>query len=306
MQTTLRTAVRFTGVGLHSGATVSVGVRPAPADHGIVFKRLDVSGAAALLQARWDFVSQEPLNTRIENVHGVSVATIEHLMAALAGTGIHNALVEIDGPEVPVLDGSSSEYVRGFVRAGITVLSSPVKAIRILKTVEVSNGEAKATLSPATNLQIDFSIDFDDAAIGQQSKVLNMANGAFVRELCDSRTFCRRSDIDAMHAAGLALGGTLDNAVVIDGADVVSPGGLRHDDEAVRHKMLDALGDLYTAGAPILGRYTGVRAGHALTNKLLRALFAQPDAWCWVECDSKIAARLPGVGVHKSDLAAVA
>jgi UDP-3-O-[3-hydroxymyristoyl] N-acetylglucosamine deacetylase len=170
----------------------------------------------------------------------------------------------------------------------------------------VTTGNAMARLSPATSLQIEFSIDFDDAAIGQQTKTLNMANGTFVRELCSSRTFCRKSDVDAMHAAGLGLGGSLENAVVVQGADVLTPGGLRHPDEAVRHKMLDALGDLYTAGAPILGRYTGNRAGHALTNKLLRAVFDQPQAWRWVTCDAATAARLPGVGVRLADLAAVA
>lgn len=306
MQSTLKSATRFDGVGLHSGLPVTLELRPAPADHGIVFRRADVAGPSALVPARWDHVVQEPLNTRVKNDAGVYVATIEHLMAALAGCGIHNALAVIDGPEVPVLDGSAAEFVRRIVEAGTTMLAAPLRAIRILREIEVRNGAAMARLAPATNLQIDFSIDFDDAAIGRQSKVLNMTNGAFVRELCSSRTFCRRADIDAMHAAGLALGGTLDNAVVVDGAEVLSPGGLRHADEAVRHKMLDALGDLYTAGAPILGRYTGVRAGHALTNKLLRTLFDQPDTWAWVECDQRIAARLPGVGVHPADLTAVA
>lgn len=296
----------FEGVGLHSGQPARLRVCPAPAHHGIVFRRTDVVGADALVRARWDFVSQEPLNTRIVNEAGVSVATIEHLMAALAGSGLHNVLIDIDGPEVPILDGSSAEFVRGLVAAGSTALAAPLRAIRVLRTVEVSSGDAVARLSPSDSLEIDFEIDFADAAIGRQEKTLNMANGAFVRELCDSRTFCRQSDVDAMHAAGLALGGSLENAVVVDGAEVLSPGGLRHRDEAVRHKMLDALGDLYTAGAPILGRYTGSRAGHALTNKLLRALFDRPEAWDWVVCDARIAARLPGVGVHFSDLGHVA
>ncbi|RYG90868.1 UDP-3-O-acyl-N-acetylglucosamine deacetylase [Loktanella sp. IMCC34160] len=306
MQTTISQPVTFEGIGLHSGQPARLRVCPAPAHHGIVFRRTDVVGADALVRARWDFVSQEPLNTRVVNEAGVSVATIEHLMAALAGSGLHNVLIDIDGPEVPILDGSSAEFVRGLVAAGTTSLAAPLRAIRVLLTIEVSNGDAVARLSPSDSLEIDFRIDFADAAIGRQEKTLNMANGAFVRELCDSRTFCRQSDVDAMHAAGLALGGSLDNAVVVDGAEVLSPGGLRHRDEAVRHKMLDALGDLYTAGAPILGRYTGSRAGHALTNKLLRALFDHPEAWDWVTCDARIAARLPGVGVHFSDLGHVA
>jgi UDP-3-O-[3-hydroxymyristoyl] N-acetylglucosamine deacetylase len=227
-------------------------------------------------------------------------------MAALAGCGVHNVLVDIDGPEVPILDGSAASFVRGIVEVGLRRLSAPLRAIKVLHDVSVSHGDATATLSPSTTLQIDFEIAFDDAAIGRQKKTLNMANGAFVRELCDSRTFCRSADVDAMRANGLALGGSVENAVVVDGDQVLTPGGLRHADEAVRHKMLDALGDLYTAGAPILGRYTGTRSGHALTNKLLRALFAQPDAWRWVDCDVKTAARLPGVGVSMADLDAVA
>ena len=227
-------------------------------------------------------------------------------MAALSGCGVHNALIEIDGPEVPILDGSAAPFVRGFIETGLTCLAAPLQAIEILRDISVQDGDAFAALSPSTSLQIDFEIAFPDAAIGKQMKTLNMANGAFVRELCDSRTFCRSADITAMHAQGLALGGTIENAVVVDGAQVLTPGGLRHSDEAVRHKMLDALGDLYTAGAPILGRFTGRRSGHAVTNKLLRALFAQPDAWRWTDCNDRIAARLPGVGVTSADLEAVA
>ena len=280
-------------------------LRPAPANNGIVFRRVDIAGDNALT-AVWDNVAVSPLNTRLTNSAGVTVSTIEHLMAALAGTGVHNVIVDIDGSEVPIMDGSAAAFVRGIVGAGLTRLTAPPYAIEILSDVIVEDGPAMAMLSPAKSLQIDFDIDFADAAIGRQAKTLNMANGAFVRELCDSRTFCRSSDVDAMRANGLALGGTLENAVVVDGDQVLSPGGLRHSDEAVRHKMLDALGDLYTAGAPILGRYTGVRAGHAMTNRLLQALFAQPDAWRMTRCDAKIAARLPGVGVSKADLFAVA
>jgi len=161
-----------------------------------------------------------------------------------------------------------------------------------------------ARLEPARNLSIDFAIEFEDAAIGSQSKTLNMANGTFVRELCDSRTFCRNSDVEAMYAQGLAKGGTLENAVVVDGDQVLSPGGLRHADEAVRHKMLDALGDLSLAGAPILGRYIGMRAGHSMTNALLRALFADPTAYETVDCDASINAHLPGAGVTRGEIPA--
>ena len=305
MQTTLNTQIAFDGVGLHSGQPARLVLRPAVAGTGIVFRRVDLSGDTSI-PAIWSNVIQEPLNTRLENASGVSVSTIEHVMAALAGTGVHNVICDIDGPEVPILDGSSVEFVRKIVTTGLRRLGAPLRAIEIREIVEVHHGDAYARLSPATSLQIDFEIDFPDAAIGHQEKTLNMANGAFVRELCDSRTFCRNSDVDAMHKAGLALGGTYENAVVVDGDRVLSPGGLRHSDEAVRHKMLDALGDLYTAGAPILGRYTGHRAGHALTNKLLCALFDTPTAWRWVNCDTSIAARLPGVGVNIADLSVVA
>lgn len=277
-------------------------IHPAPVGHGIWFLRSDVTVGDARIPAVWDAVVPSKLCTLIANDAGVSVSTIEHVMAALAGSAISNALIEVDGPEVPILDGSAALFVEGMLTAGILVQDAPVMAIRVLKSVEVRDGDAMARLEPSEMLEIDFRIDFAEAAIGQQAKVLNMANGAFVRELSNSRTFCRNADVIAMRERGLALGGTLENAVVFDGSDVLSPGGLRHADEPVRHKMLDAMGDLALAGAPILGRYTGVRAGHALTNKLLRALFAQPDAWALQDCEAHMGGKLPGVGVHHGDL----
>jgi len=256
-----------------------------------------------MIPARWDAVEQVPLCTRLINGAGVSVSTVEHLMAALAGCGIHNALIEIHGPEVPILDGSAAQFVSAFVGRGVQHLRAPVRAIQVLETVEVRVGQAVARLDPADGFEIAFSIEFDDAAIGTQTKTLGMANGAFIHELCDSRTFCRQADVDAMHANGLGLGGTVDNAVVVDGDKILSPGGLRHADEAVRHKMLDAMGDLALATGPILGRYSGHRAGHALTNKLLRTLFARPGAFRLVLCDSEMAARLPGTGIGRADIA---
>lgn len=277
-------------------------VRPAPVDHGIWFRRTDVTDRDPMIPARWDMVTPSRLCTLVENADGVSVSTIEHVMAALAGSGVHNALIDIDGPEVPILDGSAVPFVGGFLAAGLDELDAPVRAVRVLKSVEVREGNAIARLDPAEMLEIDFRISFEDAAIGTQSRSLNMANGAFVRELSDSRTFCRQSDVEAMREAGLALGGTLENAVVFKGDQVLSPGGLRHTDEPVRHKMLDALGDLALAGGPILGRYTGDRAGHALTNRLLRALFADPTAWRVVDCGPQTLGKLPGAGVHAGDL----
>ncbi|MDX5349896.1 MAG: UDP-3-O-acyl-N-acetylglucosamine deacetylase [Paracoccaceae bacterium] len=305
MQNTVASPATFTGFGLHSGQPVRMVVRPASADHGIWFRRTDIPGCP-LIPARWDRVTPSRLCTVVEDGDGASVSTIEHVMAALAGSAIHNALIDIDGPEVPILDGSAAPFVAGFLKVGIEEQDAPVRAIRVLKPVEVREGEAVARLEPAEMLEIDFRIDFADAAIGMQSRRLTMANGAFVRELSDSRTFCRQSDVDAMRANGLALGGTLENAVVFDGDRVLSPGGLRHADEPVRHKMLDAVGDLALAGGPILGRYTGERAGHALTNRLLRALFADPSAWRFVDCGPQTLGKLPGVGVHAGDLPACA
>ncbi len=282
-------------------------IRPATAEHGIWFSRTDVAVGDRLIPARWDAVLRSPLCTKIENAAGLQVSTVEHIMAALAGCGVHNALVEIDGPEVPILDGSAAPFVRGIMQRGLRVLPAPVRAFEVLKTVTVTDGEASATLAPAQTLRIDFEIDFADAAIGYQKKSLTMNNGSFARELCDSRTFCRQADVDAMRANGLALGGTSgENAVVFDGDRVVSPGGLRHEDEPVRHKMLDALGDLALAGAPLIGHYTGVRAGHSLTNTLLRRLFSTPDAVRMVVCDRSTASRLPGYGLVWDEIPAVA
>jgi len=307
VQTTIKSAISFSGTGLHSGLPATVTLRPASAHHGIWFSRSDVAVGDRLIPARWDAVNRSPLCTKLENRTGLSVSTVEHLMAALAGCGIHNVLVEIDGPEVPILDGSSVPFVRGIMQRGIRRLAAPVMAFEVLKTVTVQDGDATATISPADTLRIDFEIDFADAAIGQQRKSLVMNNGSFARELCDSRTFCRQADVEAMQANGLALGGAPgENAVVFDGDEVLSPGGLRHADEPVRHKMLDALGDLALAGAPLLGHYQGSRAGHSLTNTLLRALFATPDAVRLVTCDAAQAARLPGYGLVWDEIPAVA
>lgn len=304
MQHTLKSPVAFSGVGLHSGAVVRMVVKPASADYGIWFKRTDLTQGDNMIPARWDAVIPSRLCTLVGNAAGVTVSTIEHVMAALAGCGIHNALIEIDGPEVPILDGSAEEFVKGFLARGLREQAAPVRAIRVLRPVEVREGEAVARLEPSEMLEIDFRIEFADQIIGRQEKSLSMANGAFVRELCDSRTFCRQVDVDAMRANGLALGGSLENAVVVEGDRVLSPGGLRHVDEPVRHKMLDAMGDLALAGGPILGRYVGDRSGHAMTNRLLRALFARPDAWEMVDCVDQAGGKLPGMGVVPADLPA--
>ena len=305
MQTTLKSPASFTGVGLHTGVPVRMIVRPAPAGTGIWFRRTDFAGDQ-WIAARWDAVSPSSLCTRIANPAGASVSTIEHVMAAVAGTGLSNAVIEVDGSEVPIADGSAATFVSAILAHGLVRQSDAVLAVEILKPVEVASGAAWASLEPAPEMRVSFEIDFPDRAIGRQRKSLGLANGAFVHELCDSRTFCRLADVETMRAQGLILGGTIENAVVFDGDEVVTPGGLRHADEAVRHKMLDAVGDLALAGGPILGHYRGYRAGHALTNALLRALFAEPGAARLVPCGPERSSRLPGAGVTRGDLTALA
>jgi UDP-3-O-[3-hydroxymyristoyl] N-acetylglucosamine deacetylase len=301
MQTTLKREASLVGTGLHSGRPARIVLRPAT-DGGIRFRRVDVNDRDNLIPAHWDLVSDTRLCTLLTNAAGVSVGTVEHLMAAVAGTGITHLEIDIDGPEVPIMDGSALRFVRAILKAGLAPLPGPLRGIRVLRPVRDEQGDVVAELAPADELSIDFQIDFADAAIGRQARRLTMQNGAFLHELADCRTFCRREEVEAMRAAGLALGGTLDNAVVVDGDRVLNPGGLRRADEFVRHKMLDALGDLALAGAPILGAYRGVRAGHGATNRLLRRLFATPGAWEWVTLDAEAAAHLPGAGVRAADL----
>ncbi|MFQ5438146.1 MAG: UDP-3-O-acyl-N-acetylglucosamine deacetylase [Paracoccaceae bacterium] len=306
MQTTVKKRICLVGTGLHSGRPVRMNILPASAEFGIWFRRSDISDRDNLIAGRYDNVIDTKLCTAIANDAGTSVSTVEHLMAAFAGCGVHNALVEVDGPEIPIMDGSSDRFVREILTTGLRRLNAPVRAIRVLERVEVMSGEVRAMIEPAKTLEIDFSIEFPDAAIGKQSKNLDMANGAFVRELRNCRTFCRKADVDWMLSQGLGRGGNLGNALVVDGDEVLTPGGPRHADEYVRHKMLDALGDLALAGVPLIGRYRGIRAGHAITNALLRKLFAHPAAYQMVTCDAGMATSLPGAGICAADMQHVA
>jgi UDP-3-O-[3-hydroxymyristoyl] N-acetylglucosamine deacetylase len=298
MQTTLRRSIFFSGVGLHSGRPVRMALRPAPAGHGVRFCRIDVSDRDQIVRARFDAVDDARLCTRLANDDGVSVSTVEHLMAALAGLGVDNVLVDIDGPEAPILDGSAAPFVREIKAAGLVADAAPRRALRILETVSVSRGDASATLHPADAFSIAFEIDFAAAAIGRQSVALEVTPASFAAELADCRTFVERREIEALRAAGLARGGDLRNAVVVDGDRVLTPGGLRRADECVRHKALDAVGDLALAGGPVIGRYVGVKAGHALTNQLLRKLFDTPSAWTWVEVEAEAAPLLARVAAE--------
>ena len=306
LQTTVSKPIFFEGIGLHKGLLSKLAVLPANIDSGICFKRIDVKAGNKFIPAVLKNVVDSELCTRLANSDGVSVSTTEHLMAALTGCGINNAMLEIDGPEVPILDGSALAFVKEILKTGIKLQRQQLKAIRILKTVKHKHGTAWAKFQPSTNPKMSFSIEFSDAAIGTQSKTLDMSNGSFVRELCDSRTFCRYSEVEAMRSKGLALGGSYENAVVVDGKNVLSPGGFRHSDEPVRHKMLDALGDIALAGYPIIGHYVGYRAGHGITHGLLRSLFAYEGNFEIISCDKETVENLPGSGVKLSEVCKVA
>ncbi|HSF95972.1 MAG TPA: UDP-3-O-acyl-N-acetylglucosamine deacetylase, partial [Thermohalobaculum sp.] len=275
MRRTIATAVHFRGVGLHCGQAASLTVSPARAGTGLLFRRTDLSAGAGPVPARHDMVCGTLRSTCLANADGVSVATVEHLMAALGGAGITDALIELDGPEVPAMDGSALPFLRAFIAAGFTGLPGLAPAIRILKPVEVLFGGRRAALLPAPRFEMDFTVDFTDPAIGRQRKALVLAGSAIAAELSDSRTFAILSEVEHLRRMGLGRGGSLENTVVIDRGRVLNQGGLRHPDEFLRHKMLDAVGDLALAGAPVIGRYVGHKAGHALTNRLLHALFAR-------------------------------
>ena len=278
-QQTLKAPIGCVGVGLHTGSRVSMTFRPAPADHGIVFRRTDLG---LDIPARFDCVADTRLSTVL--AEGTArIGTVEHVMAALAGCGIDNALVEVDGPEPPILDGSAAPLVFLLDCAGTVEQDTARTRIEIHRTVRVQDGDAFAELRPAapgaTSLDMALSIDFAAAAIGRQSLSLHLTPESFRHELSRARTFALAEEIDQLRAAGLAQGGSLDNAVVVDQARVLNPTGLRMPDEFARHKLLDAVGDMALAGAPLIGRFIAHCSGHTLNNRLLRALFADRLAW---------------------------
>jgi UDP-3-O-[3-hydroxymyristoyl] N-acetylglucosamine deacetylase len=278
-QHTVRSPALFAGVGVHTGAYTRVNVRSAPVNSGIVFVRTDVKDGDNRVPATGEAVCRTQLGTVIGNADGVTVSTLEHLMAAFAMLGVDNALVEVDGPEMPIMDGSAEPFVRVLDRAGLRPQEAARGYVEILKTIEVVDGDKRATLRPADGFEVAFEIAFESAAIGRQSIDLVMDEQAFREELADCRTFGFLQEVEALRAMGLARGGSMDNAVVIDGDRVLNPEGLRRPDEFVRHKALDAIGDLYVLGGPLLGRFEGVLAGHGLNNAVVRALLARPQAW---------------------------
>jgi UDP-3-O-[3-hydroxymyristoyl] N-acetylglucosamine deacetylase len=280
LQATLAGPAILAGVGIHTGEHVRLSIRPALVNTGIVFVRTDIRDRDNRVAARGENVTKTQLGTVIENAAGVTVSTIEHLMAAFWAVGIDNAVVELDGPEVPIMDGSSANFLALLDRVGVKTQTEPRRYIEILEPVEVIDGDKRATLSPADGFELAFEIHYDNsAAIGRQRVDMVMDGAAFRAELADCRTFGFLEEVEALRRMGLARGGSLENCVVIDGDRVLNPDGLRRPDEFVRHKALDAIGDLYVLGAPIRGRFEGICAGHSMNNAVVRALLAQPQAW---------------------------
>ena len=280
-QQTLASEIRCSGIGLHSGKRAAIRLRPAPVGTGIVFRRTDLAGKPRV-PATWQYARETPLCTTLGD-GPVHIATVEHLMAALAGMSVDNALIDVEGNEIPIMDGSAAPFVFLIECAGIAAQNAARRGIRIRKAVSVAETARAAYIAPAAQgLQLDFEIDFPNPVVARQQREDTLETAAFKRDLARARTFGFLNDVDRLRASGLALGGSLNNAVVIDGERILNDGGLRYADEFVRHKVLDSIGDLYLAGGPIIGRFTGVRAGHALNIRLLRALFADPEAWSWV------------------------
>ncbi len=278
-QRTLKNIIRATGVGLHSGKKVYLTLKPAPVDTGIVFCRTDLDPVVEI-PARAENVGETTLSTTLVK-DGVKVATVEHLLSAMAGLGIDNAYVEVSAEEVPIMDGSAGPFVFLIQSAGIEEQESAKKFIRILKEVTVEDGDKKATFVPFNGFKVSFTIDFDHPVFKGRSQEtsVDFSSTSFVKEVSRARTFGFMRDIEQLRAMNLALGGSVDNAIVVDEFKVLNEDGLRYDDEFVKHKVLDAIGDLYLLGNSLIGEFKGHKSGHDLNNKLLRALIAQEDAW---------------------------
>lgn len=279
MQQTVKQPALCHGVGLHSGLPVTLKILPARPGSGIVFVRTDIADRDNRIPALWNRVVDTRLCTVVGNACGVKVGTIEHLMAALRGCGVDNAVLEIDGPEVPIMDGSAAPFVAVLQAAGIKSQPHARRIFRVLKDVSVTEGDKTARLLPGNASVFAGEIDFDHPSIGRQSRKAAMVNGNFIHDLANARTFGFLHEVEWMQRNGLARGGSLDNAIVVGPEGILNPEGLRHEDEFIRHKLLDAVGDLYLAGGVILGTYESVRGGHALNNALLRRLFSTQGAW---------------------------
>lgn len=278
-QKTLGNEIRFSGIGLHSGRWTNVALVPAGPDSGVRIVRTDLMNGAREIVADWRHVTDTRLATTLANDHGASVGTVEHLMAALAGCEIDNLVIEIDGPEVPVMDGSAAPFVSLVSEAGVVEQDAPRMAVKVLKELSVGDDRTSVSVHPAEGFSIDFEIGFAASAIDRQRFRFEPEDRDFDSEISAARTFGMKHDVDALRAAGLGLGGSLENTVVVDGGRILNDSGLRYHDEFVRHKILDCLGDLYLAGHPIIGAVHAYRSGHRLNNQLLRELFADEAAW---------------------------
>jgi UDP-3-O-[3-hydroxymyristoyl] N-acetylglucosamine deacetylase len=289
-QRTIQESVSTRGVGLHSGAQVTLTLRPAPADHGIVFRRVDVPGSPAI-PATAAHVMDTSLATTVGK-DGVRVATVEHLLAALSGLGIDNLRIELDGPEVPILDGSAGPFVYLVKSAGVRVLEAPKSFLIIKRSVVLREGDKEASLGPSNRLRIDCAIDFHHPLVPEQSLSLDFSGRSFSRELARARTFGFLRDVEQLKAAGLARGGSLENAIVVDEFSVLNPEGLRYPDEFVRHKALDALGDLALFGHPVIGHLRVSKSGHALHHRLVARVLADATQFAVVRARRREVERL--------------
>ena len=294
-QRTLKNVIRATGVGLHSGEKVFLTLRPAPIDTGIVFRRVDLDPVIEI-PARGDLVTETTLCTGL-SCGPAKVQTVEHLLSAMAGLGIDNAYVELSAAEVPIMDGSAGPFVFLLQSAGIAEQDAPKRFIRILQDIEVRDGEKRAAFRPHDGFRLEFTVEFNHPAIpATQSKAsIDFSTARYIKEVSRARTFGFMRDLEYMRERNLGLGGSMDNAIVLDEFRVLNEDGLRYADEFVRHKILDAVGDLYLAGHPIIGAYEGFKSGHALNNTLVRALLAQPESYEIVTFDDATAGDVPNL-----------
>jgi len=301
-QKTLKNSVQFNGVGLHSGKVVNLSINPSEPDTGIVFKRVDLKDNN-LVYPSFLNVSNTSLNTTISNDFGVKVSTIEHLMGALFSAGIDNALIEIDNEEVPILDGSAKEFVEKILATDVVVSNKPIKIIKINKKIEFKDGERYASMAPSKlSLDIEFELKYKNEIIGNQKNKINVYNDE-LEDVLNSRTFCLYEDIEAIKKVGLAKGGSLDNAIVVKGRDILNKGGLRNSKEFVNHKILDCIGDLFTSGYRIIGSIKCSQGGHYLTNQLLRKVFSDNSNFSIIEIQEK---NLPHTLINRSLLRSIA
>tara|TARA_R110000868_G_scaffold4155_36_gene25604 strand:+ start:11790 stop:12713 length:924 start_codon:yes stop_codon:yes gene_type:complete len=286
-QKTLKTEIGCTGIALHSGRKTTLTLKPAEENSGIRICRTDLVNGAREIILNWANVVDTRLATTVGNDHGATISTVEHLMAALAGCEIDNVLIEVDGPEIPIMDGSAAPFVFLVECAGTVEQDARRTAIKILKPVTVGDDTRTLTVRPSKEFSLDFEIDFASSAIDRQERVFQRVGANFKSDIARARTFGFEQEVDALRNAGLALGGSLDNAVVVSGDKILNEGGLRYDDEFVRHKILDCIGDLYLAGGPVIGEVVASRSGHELNNELLRAVFADEDAWTRIDAPTQ-------------------